>query len=355
MLKAGAKVTLFGRFRLSARPEIVRLLSEGDIATARDLTRQTTHFAVGSGATNLIANGRLSRRLNEAAARGVVVVGEARLLASLAGDPDTDATLSLSQVAPVSADLANLLNAFDLIALSAGKVRFEDADTIRTAASLDASGMDATTIIDSLLRRRQAPRGRHRLVTDASGRAVLEWDDGTTTLNGQFMLPLEEIEGVDTLFEDALDAEAAGDLHTALRLYETCVRADRNDPIAPFNLGNVQSARGDYHAAKLSYERAIVRDPGFAEAHFNLSGVLERLGDTPGAARHLKHALAADADFTEPLFNLAQIERAAGRLGEAEELYKLFILRTGSSVLAEKAERALRLTKMDRAATEKAR
>lgn len=352
MLGPGAKVTLFGRFRFAARSAIEQLLVERGCLAVRDLTRQTTLMAVGAGATNMIANGRLARRLAEARSRETMVVGESRLFDGLAGKSERTQTLNLAQVASIEAELADLLNAFDLIAISDGKVRFEDADTVRTAASLDASGMDAATIVDSLLKRRRAPRGRHRLVIDATGRAVLEWDNGTTTLAGQFMLPLDESDSVEKIFEDALDAEAAGDLDTALRLYETCARADRKDPIAPFNLGNVQSAKGDNPAARLSYERAIARDPSFAEAHFNLAGVLERLGDPTGAARHLRRALDVDGDFTEPLFNLAQIERAQGRFREAEELYKLYLLRAGSSPLAEKAERALQLTRMDRAASE---
>ena len=318
----------------------------------RDLTRQTTLFVVGAGSSNMIANGRLGRRLAEARAREIAVFGETRLLAGLAGETPQESTLALARVAPIDPVLADVLNAFDLIALKGAQVRFEDADTIRTASSLDASGMEPVAIIDSLLRRRQAPRGRHRLVTDSSGKAVLKWDEGTSTLSGQFILPLDDSDTLETLFEEALDAEAAGDLDAALRLYETCARADRKDSIAPFNLGNVQSAKGDPAAAKLSYERSIARDPDFAEAHFNLAGVLEALGDPAGAARHLRLALEKDPDFAEPLFNLAQLERAAGRFREAEDLFKVYLLRAGGTPLAEKAERALQLTRLDRAEKE---
>ncbi len=147
-----------------------------------------------------------------------------------------------------------------------------------------------------------------------TGRAVLEWEDGITTLSGQFMLPLDEGDSVETLVEEALDAEASGNLATALRRFETCARADRRDPVVPFNLGDVQTTLGDMRAARLSYERAIDRDPRFAEAHFNLAGVLERLGDFDNAMRHLRLAVAADEEFLEALFKLAQLERAAGNL-----------------------------------------
>lgn len=348
MLGGREKVTLFGRFRLAKRDEIERLLADRGAQSVRDLTRQTTLLVIGSGATNLIVGGRLSRRLAEARARDISVVGEARLLSILAGD-SPEVTLPLAQVTRgLSTDTADLLVAFDLIVCAEGHVRFEDADALRSAAELEQAGMDPAAIVDSLRQRRAAPKGRHRLVTDAAGRAVLEWEDGTTTLSGQFMLPLDEGDSVETLFEEALDAEASGDLATALRLFETCARADRRDPVAPFNLGNVQTSLGDMRAARLSYQRAIDRDPRFAEAHFNLAGVLERLGDFDNAMRHLRLAVAADEEFLEPLFNLAQLERAAGNLRVAEDLFRRYLHHAGTSPLAEKAEKALRLIRHDR-------
>lgn len=350
MLGGREKVTLFGRFRLSRRDEIERLLADRNAQSMRDLTRQTTLLVIGSGTAHLIGGGRLSRRLAQARTRGVAIMGEARLLSILAGDPEPEATLPLAQVTRgPSADIADLLTAFDLVSCTADHVRFEDADTLRSAAALEQAGMDAVGIVDSLRQRKTAPKGRHRLVIDTSGRAVLEWEDGTTTLSGQFMLPLDEGDTLDTLFEEGLDAEASGNIAIAVRLFETCTRADRRDPVAPFNLGNVQNALGDVQTARLSYERAIDRDPHFAEAHFNLAGVLEQLGDFLGAMRHLRIAIAVDEAFVEPLFNLAQLERVAGNFREAEDLFRRYLALAGPSPLAEKAEKALRLICNDRA------
>lgn len=348
MLGAQEKVTLFGRFRTAARPEIERLLAERGAQTVRDLTRQTTLLVVGAGSVNLISSGTLAARLAEARARGVAVTGEARFLAMFAGDAPPAPTLPVGQVAEVDPMLLDILNAFDLIALSDGKVRFEDADTLRNAAALAASGVEDAKIVQSLTLRRTAPRGRHRLGLNAAGETVLEWEDGTTTLSGQFMLPLEDGDSVDAIFEDALQAEMTGDLDTAIRLYETCARADRKDPIAPYNLGNALTAKGDLRGAKLAFERALTRDPRFAEAHFNLAGGLERLDDVDGAVRHLRAAIAADDDFLDPLFNLAQLERNAGRLSSAADLYRRYLFKAGRTPLAEKARQALKLIAHER-------
>ncbi|NNE89313.1 MAG: tetratricopeptide repeat protein [Silicimonas sp.] len=81
----------------------------------------------------------------------------------------------------------------------------------------------------------------------------------------------------------------------------------KRDPIAPFNLGNVQAELGNFKAARLSYQSAIARDPRFSEAHFNLAGVFESAGNLDAAADHLRQALNIDQSYAEAHFNLAHL------------------------------------------------
>ena len=312
MLGAPRTVTLFGRFRLLPRADIARLLAANSARENKDLTRRTDMLAVGSGALNLVAGGSLGRRLDLAAARGIPVVGEARLLAFLRAEERETATLDPATAARLSDDLLALLNAFDLVEATDGKVRFQDADTLRSAAELAKEGLDPTAILQALKDRLRAPRGRHRLSVGPDGTPVLAWEDGVTTLSGQGLLPLDEGDDLETLFEAALEAEAAGLLDEAARLYETCAMGDKRDAIAPFNLGNVQLARGDAEAARLSYQRAIARQANFPDAHYNLARCLEASGDRNGAMAHLTSALDQDPDYGEAHFNLAQLELETG-------------------------------------------
>lgn len=342
MLGAPRTITLFGRFRLLPREDIARLLSASGARQNKDLTRRTDLLAVGSGALNLVPGGSLGRRLSAATERGVPVVGEARLLADLREEPRPEATLDPGSVARVSPELLALLNAFDLVEMEGGKVRFQDADTLRTAADLSDQGFEPAAILKTLKDRRNAPRGRHKLAVGADGTPVLEWEDGLTTLTGQGLLPLDEGDDLETLFDAAMEAEAAGLLDEAARLYDTCARSDRKDAIAPFNLGNVQTALGEADAARLSYQRAIARQANFPDAHHNLALALEAAGDTEGAKAHLETALRQDPDYAEALYNLAQLEMAADRLDAARRHFARFVeMGSAEPHLRDQAKRAV--------------
>ncbi len=350
MLGAGEKVSLFGRFRIAPRDLIVRRIHELGAETVKDLTRATTLFVVGSGAQNLLPDGRLGRRLAEARARDLPVIGEARLIALLDGQSQPEATVPLASIVNISDDLADALNAFDMIHLANGKVAFRDSDTLKNAARLEASGLPPAQILSALRRRRTAPRGRHQLKADDHGQPVLEWDDGVTNLAGQGMLPLGDSDTLDALFEAGLEAELAGDLDSAARVYETCALSDKRDPIAPYNLGNVRAAQGKPVEARMAYERALSRDPSFAEAHFNLAGLLEREGDIETAITHLKRATDIDPRYPEPVFNLAQLAMSQDRLDEAERYYRTFLQIAENSPLEAKAQKALHLIGLHKSA-----
>lgn len=350
MLGAGEKVSLFGRFRIAPREDIARRIADLGGQTLKDLTRATTLLVVGSGAINLLPDGRLGRRLSEARDRGLPVLGETRLLALLDGRDLPAATLPASKVADVSAPLLDALNAFDLIHLDGGQVAFEDSDTLKNAARLEAEGMELAAILSALRRRRTAPRGRHRLSADAHGEPVLQWEDGVTTLTGQGMLPLDDGDTLDALFETGLEAEMAGDLEAAARVYETCALSDRRDPISPYNLGNVRAEQGRLAEARVAYERAIARDTRFAEAHFNLAGVLEREGRGADARDHLRTAARIDPRYPDPLFNLAQLAMAEDDLGEAEKHFRMYLRLAEDGPLSRKAEKALHLIGLHKSA-----
>ncbi|NND42287.1 MAG: tetratricopeptide repeat protein, partial [Silicimonas sp.] len=133
---------------------------------------------------------------------------------------------------------------------------------------------------------------------------------------------------------------------------EACARADRRDPVALYNLGNVCMALGDEKAAQLAFERAIARDPEFAEARFNLAGLLERQGAQNAALEELRKTVEIAPDFPDALFNLAQIELATGDLDAAEARFRDYVSLTGSDGWQEKARKALQLIKLSRSHTD---
>jgi tetratricopeptide (TPR) repeat protein len=325
----GRTVALYGRFSPGARERLQQKITHGGGRVARDLTRRTDAFVVGALATALIDSGVLAGRLRAARERGLHILGEAAFAAELAGDQaDLGAVLPLSTALAATAlsiDDAEILAAFDLIALADGCCRFGDAGVIRSAAALIGQGRSRGQAVRILMRARDlAPKGVHKIVLTASGEAALQWEDGLTTLEGQGVLPLDAT-SLEDLFEAAAIAEADGDGDEAARLYDLCARADRQDAIAPYNYANIRMAQGAFEDAAMAYQRALSRDKGLIEARYNLAQALEAAGKSDAATGELRQVLAADPAYLDALFNLAQLRMQAGDMGEAKALYERYL------------------------------
>jgi len=323
-------VALYGRFSPGQREHLAREIAARGGAVARDLTRRSDYFVVGALATALIDSGSLGQRLKTARERRIPIMGERSLSAILSGEAQDEPTLPIATaLGPTSLtiDDASILAAFDLITLKGEYCRFADAQLIRTAAELKRQHRSRADIVRILSRARAlAPVGRHKIVLTDAGDAALQWDNGLTTLEGQGVLPLDAPQtGVDELFEEAELSEAEGEHESAARLYDVCAGADRTDPIAPFNLGNIRLAQEKNDEAVNAYQRALARDPEFLEARYNLAIAFEALGRTRQAAEELVHVLALDPAYPDANFNLAQLHMKAGNFAEAKRLYEHYL------------------------------
>ncbi len=323
MNPSGRTIALYGRFSSGARDRLQRRIIEGGGAVTRDLTRRSDALVVGAVAMAFIDSGALAVRLRTAKERGVPVLGER---AFAGAEPPVPTTLPLSQTA-FTRESAEILAAFDLIALDGDNIRFGDAAILRTATEILDHGRPLGDVVRILTRARDlAPLGRHKIVLTPSGEAALQWKDGLTTLEGQGHLPLDDDNAsLDDLFEGAAMAESEGELDDAARLYDTAGRADRADPIAPYNFANIRLAQGAHEEAILAYQRALSRDAGFVEARYNLAQALEAAGKLDEAAAELDRALAADPTYADAVFNLAQLRMAAGDLPAAQSLYARYL------------------------------
>lgn len=340
-------IALYGRFSHGTRDALARRIEAAGGQVARDFTRRSDALVVGALAAPLADSGALSARIAAARARGVPVMGERAFTAALAGEAAAaPATLplatALADTRMTAAD-AEVLAAFDLIGLNGSACRFGDAAVIRTAAELVAHGRSLGEAVRILARARDlSPRGRHRIVLTPTGEAALQWPDGLTTLEGQGVLALDEAHAsVDDLFEAAALAEADGDGSEAARLYDLCIRADRRDPIAPYNLGNLRLAEGAFDQAALAYQQALSRDPGFVEARYNLAQALEAAGRHGSAATELARVLDADPAHADAVFNLAQILMQTGDLAAAKGLYERYLALGPPDDWAQTARRAI--------------
>jgi tetratricopeptide (TPR) repeat protein len=271
------------------------------------------------------------------------VRGEYRFAGALLGEDPPQATLPITQSGLSIAD-ADALNAFDIIALEADRCRFGDVTVMRTAQDLLQQGRSIAETVQIMRNvRTRAPKGRHKVVLTAHGAPALQWEDGLTDLDGQTLLPLAD-EGhasVDDLFDAAAIAEAEGERETALRLYDLCARADRTDPIAVYNIGNIRLSEGDHRAAILAYRRALARDPRFSEARYNLAQALEGAGDMRAAQTELERLVVSEPKQADAIFNLAQINMKIERFREAKTLFQRFLLLEPSADWRAKARKAI--------------
>jgi tetratricopeptide (TPR) repeat protein len=340
-------IALYGRFSHGVRERLARDIAAAGGTVARDLTGHSDVFVVGALATLLIDGGALAARLAAAEDRGVPVLGERAFVAAMAGKAAPGSatlplTTALADTGLTAAD-AQVLAAFDLIVLEGDNCRFGDAAVIRSGGELIGAGRSLAEAVRILARARDlSPRGRHKIVLTPSGEAALQWADGLTTLEGQGVLAFDEAQaGPEDLFEAAVLAEGDGDPAEAARLYDLCARADRKDPIAPYNLGNIRLAEGAFGEAALAYQQALARDPRFVEARYNLAQALEAAGKPDAAAGELERLLAAESRHPDAVFNLAQLRMKTGDMTGAKLLYERYLALDPPEDWAQKARRAI--------------
>ena len=322
----GARVALYGRFLTHSGGHAVSELSKLGGIAERDLTRRTDLLVVGLGALCLVPSGHLLQKLRRAENLKVPVIGETRFWALTRGIEDPAPTFPIDQLSPPVPDgLLQLLNAFDLISFDRTNCRFSDVSILRDGAQLVENGHEYSSVIRLSLKAKQvSPKGRHRMVP-ADNSARLIWDDGETELDGQGLLGLPDQPTLDEVFEQALLAEAAGDLKVAVRLYELCAQMDRKDAFAPFNLANVLRQLDRNSEAHDRLSQAIARDPKFVDAHYNRALLEEEFSRPEAAIADFRTALKLDPDFEDAMFNLAQVLASRGQAAEASAWFESFI------------------------------
>jgi tetratricopeptide (TPR) repeat protein len=326
----GRSIALYGRFAAGQRERLAAEIVRRGGHVVRDLTRRSDAFVIGVRATALIDSGALAGRIAAARARNIPVQGERSFAVSLESEPPAS-TLPLETALTstrLTRDDAEILSAFDLIALQDGKIRFGDPAVIRTADDMMRQGKSLAEAVRILLEARDAaPRGRRRVVLTQSGTAALQWDDGLSTLKGQGLLPLDAGHAdLDEMFEAAEIADLEGRKDDAVRLFDMCARADPADAIALYNLGNIHLARNETRDAMLAYRRAIAREPNFVEARYNLALALEAEEKFDEASDALAHLLDIEPAYSDAVFNRARLLMKAGHIAHAKALYERYLV-----------------------------
>ena len=356
---AGRIVVILGGLQAMPRRLAGDELARRGAVLRRGLTRATDLVVVGQQARARLAGGHLQEYLERADELELPCISERsflRVLDFLPASQAEPAAISLAGLAGkagLAPEIVRLLVLFDLIEAPDGRCSFRALITAREVARLLDEGVALAEILDSVGRiGRRADAGgddhpltRHKLICDAEGKVVVRCAEGLAELDGQIRLDLPKADNpsVDSLFEAAEEAELDRDWVTAEDLYRRCVRLDRDDPIAPFNLANVLREQGRMSEACCYLQLALSVDPNFAEAWYNLAGLVDRDGDRETARQYLLRAVAADPYYGDPMYNLAYWHFAAGRYAEAGQWWQRYLDLDPDSEWSRKARKGMAL------------
>jgi tetratricopeptide (TPR) repeat protein len=357
MTLLAGKISIIGR--LSAPIAVVaREVGIRGGTVQRGLSRQTSVVVIARTSGRQLAGGRLQAKIAQADRQGAACISETTFLRALGILPEAApaagaiALDALADKVGIDPEVVRLLVLFDVIEPCAGQCSFRDLVSTREVARLLREGLDLPSILATAeqVARRSPPGQKHpltrlKLVGDGSGQ-LARWIDGALgELDGQMRLPLPRTDNpsVDELFENAEEAEEAGDLAAAEALYRRCIALDRNDPIALFNLANVLCMQDRGAAAKLYLQLAVSIDPGLAEAWYNLALLQEAEGDKRAARESFERAIEGDPDYADPLYNLAHLEFEAGAFSRARDLWQRYLTLDPDSEWSRKARHGLAL------------
>lgn len=142
---------------------------------------------------------------------------------------------------------------------------------------------------------------------------------------------------LEQMVSEAIDAEDADDLPTAVDWYRSALAAFGPNPDICFQLAELLYRQGDVNGARERYFMAIELDPALVEAQANLGCVLAECGQLDLAIAAFEGALTQFEDYADVHFHLARTLDEAGQESRALEHWKRFIELAPASPWAEEA------------------
>jgi tetratricopeptide (TPR) repeat protein len=121
----------------------------------------------------------------------------------------------------------------------------------------------------------------------------------------------------ETLLQQGIEAEKAGQPDRALELYRKVLERQPERPEAHYNVAQILSARGQYPEAQREYEAALQAKPGFLDARLNLGLAKYRQRQYEAAAADFRQVVAVDPKNALALFNLGLALLGLGKTAEA--------------------------------------
>jgi tetratricopeptide (TPR) repeat protein len=235
----------------------------------------------------------------------------------------------LARAAKLDAERLRWLVAYDVLEPVEGRYSYADLLAAREVARLLGEGFRLVQVVDAALKLRLSGQrlSDTRLTQSSSGEILQSYRGQLGRLDGQFTLPLADdgSPGLEEVFALAESCENEGRLADAERWYEVAAKMDREDPVPPFNLGNVLDQQGRTNEAVLAYQQAIARDRTFPDAWYNLAAIAEDRHHPEQAVQYYREAVLAWPDYAEALFSLGRLLSDAQRFDEALSVWEQYL------------------------------
>lgn len=352
---AGQTLFLVGRVQGVTRRRLDQLVRARGGKLVNKPTARVTIIAVGhSAASNALPDGRVRLPAGLPDSAAMISEHDLRRRLGLLRPPETVdrslGTADLERLAGLTPRLLSCLALFDVLDPVDGRYAYRDLVAAREAGRLLARGIELRQVLEAAvaLRRRGSHLAETRLTEGPSGDLLRELGGQLAELSGQLTMRLDhEVRSIDDLVAAAENAEESDDLTTAENLYTTALRADANDPVIPFNLGNVFDAQERPAEAKIAWQIAVARDPAFAEAWYNLAMAAEDEEHTDLAIAQYRRAVQARPDFADAHFNLALLLTKRDRYDDALAVWERFLELEPHSKQSATAKRAAALCRME--------
>ena len=357
-------ITIVGRLAAVPGEQALRAVAAAGGVVRRGQPRHGGLLVIGRQAFRQLDRGGLRRRIRAADDAGARCISETMFLEALGlleRGPDAAGVVDVEQLpgkTGLDIDTLRLLILFDVIRPNGHQCCFRDLVAAREVARLLGEGISLGDVIEGASRlaasrpqrsagpfQQDQPLARLRLVSDQYGQIVHQIGSTLADLDGQMRLPLPDADNpsIDELFEAAEEAEWLGELPVATKLYQRCMRLDRKDPIASFNLANVLRESDDIEGAVFHLRIALGLDPHFADAWYNLALIMDGKGERRAAMEGFERAILADPDYADPIYNLAQLHFDDENFQDAEKLWTRYIVLDGDSEWSRRARYGIAL------------
>ena len=360
----GERVAFTGRLASMSRRDAERLVNECGGVVSASVSAATTLLVVGMDGWPLLADGRLSNKLQKAeqlrtrSKRRLRICSEQQFLERTGVNPQpmlADKPLDAKQVSELVGVAPEILRRWELLGLvrsTDGRFDFRDLVSLQTIASLVGQGASARTIAQSvralsrLVPGTDRPLAQLKLLADQDS-LVAEVNGSLVAPEGQLLMRFhpdseEDIEAPAPLtlpvesahsrqytaeewFTIGSDHEDAGELAQAEKAYREALALQPQSAEINFNLANVLRAMNRRDVAEERYRVAIEHDPHMALAWFNLGDLLDELGRTDEAIVCFQRCVHHDRTFADAHYNLAVCHEKLGQHHEAQRNWREYV------------------------------